>query len=63
MIMDNGQITGYQTQGGEPKIEPRLSDESVWLTADLMAELFKWQYMGCTRIALIYPLFPLKLAD
>lgn len=47
MIMDNGQITGYQTQGGEPKIEPRLSDESVWLTADLMAELFKWQYMGC----------------
>lgn len=25
MIMDNGQITGYQTQGGEPKIEPRLS--------------------------------------
>ncbi len=25
MIMDNGQITGYQTQGGEPKIAPRLS--------------------------------------
>ena len=25
MIMDNGQITGYQTQGGETKIEPRLS--------------------------------------
>lgn len=29
MIMDNGQITGSQTQGGEPKIEPRLSNESV----------------------------------
>lgn len=31
MIMDNGQITGYQTQGSEPKIEPRLSlsNESV----------------------------------
>lgn len=28
-----------------------------------MAELFKWQDIGCTRIALIHPLFPLKLAD
>lgn len=35
----------------------------MWLTAALMAELFKWQYIGCTRIALIHPLFSLKLAD
>lgn len=49
MIMDNGQITGYHTQGSEPKIESRLSNKSMWLTAALMAELFKWQYMGCIR--------------
>lgn len=38
--MDNGQIILFQTQGGETKIEVRLSNETVWLTADQMAELF-----------------------
>lgn len=39
--MDKGQIILYQTQGGESKIEVRLANESVWLTADQMAELFQ----------------------
>ncbi|WP_304649726.1 virulence RhuM family protein [uncultured Duncaniella sp.] len=39
--MDNGQIILFQTQGGETKIEVRLANESVWLTADQMAELFQ----------------------
>ena len=41
MKMDNGQIILFQTQGGETKIEVRLSNETVWLTADQMAELFQ----------------------
>jgi len=39
--MDNGQIILFQTQGGETKIEVQLANESVWLTADQMAELFQ----------------------
>ncbi len=39
--MNNGQIILYQTQEGEAKIEVRLADESVWLTAGQMAELFQ----------------------
>ena len=39
--MDSGQILLFQTQGGETKIEGRLANESVWLTADQMAELFQ----------------------
>ncbi len=39
--MDRGQIILFQTQGGETKIEVRLANESVWLTADQMAELFQ----------------------
>ena len=39
--MDSGQIMLFQTQGGETKIEVRLANESVWLTADQMAELFQ----------------------
>ena len=39
--MDTGQIILFQTQGGETKVEVRLADESVWLTADQMAELFQ----------------------
>ncbi len=38
--MDSGIIL-FQTQGGETKIEVRLSNETVWLTADQMAELFQ----------------------
>lgn len=39
--MDSGHIILFQTQGGETKIEVRLSNETVWLTADQMAELFQ----------------------
>ncbi len=39
--MDSGQIILFQTQGGEAKIEVRLANESVWLTADQMAEWFQ----------------------
>lgn len=39
--MDNGQIILFKTQDGETKIEVRLSNETVWLTADQMAELFQ----------------------
>lgn len=39
--MDTGQIILYQTQEGEAKIEVRLANETVWLTADQMAELFQ----------------------
>lgn len=39
--MDNGQIILFQTSGGEAKIEVRLANETVWLTADQMAELFQ----------------------
>ncbi len=43
--MDSGQIVLFQTQGGETKIEIRLSDETMWLTADQMAVLFR-NYIG-----------------
>ena len=39
--MDKGQIILFKTRGGETKIEVRLANESVWLTADQMAELFQ----------------------
>ncbi len=39
--MDSGEIILFQTQGGETKIEVRVANESVWLTADQMAELFQ----------------------
>ena len=39
--LDKGQIILYQTQDGESKIEVTLANETVWLTADQMAELFQ----------------------
>ena len=38
---DKGQIILYQTQDGESKIEVTLANETVWLTADQMADLFQ----------------------
>ena len=38
---NKGQIILYQTQDGESKIEVILANETVWLTADQMAELFQ----------------------
>ena len=39
--MDKGQIILYQTPDGEAKIEVRLENDTVWLSADQMAELFQ----------------------
>ena len=39
--MDKGQIILYQTPDGESKIEVRLENDTVWLSADQMAELFR----------------------
>lgn len=39
--MEDSSIIIYQTEDGQTKIETRLEDESVWLTIDQMAELFK----------------------
>ena len=39
--MDKGQILLYQTPDGESKIEVRLENDTVWLSADQMAELFQ----------------------
>ena len=41
MDTNKGQIILYQTQDGESKIEVTLANETVWLTADQMAELFQ----------------------
>ena len=41
MDTDKGQIILYQTQDGESKIEVTLANETVWLSADQMAELFQ----------------------
>jgi hypothetical protein len=38
---EKGQILLYQTESGDSKIEVRLSNETVWLTLDKMAELFQ----------------------
>lgn len=35
------EIIIYQTEGGKTRLEVRLQDESVWLTQQLMAELFQ----------------------
>ena len=39
--MDKGQVILYQTPDGESKIEVRLENDTVWLSADQMAELFQ----------------------
>ena len=37
----DSQIIIYQTESGETKLEVRLEDETVWLTQNLMAELYQ----------------------
>ena len=39
--MNRGSIILYQTSDGQSKIEVALSNDTVWLTADQMAELFQ----------------------
>ena len=41
MEEERGQILLYQTGDGESKIEVTLSNDTVWLTADQMADLFQ----------------------
>jgi len=36
-----GEVLVYQTEAGEVKVDVRLEDESVWLTQQMMAELFQ----------------------
>ena len=36
-----GNIILYQTEDGQSRIDVTLSDDTVWLTADQMAELFQ----------------------
>ena len=38
---NSSQFIIYQTEGGQTKIEVRLEDETVWLTQQLMADLFQ----------------------
>lgn len=38
---EKGQVILYKTQDGTSKIEVRLAGDTVWLTADQMAELFQ----------------------
>ena len=40
--MEN-EIIIYQTQDGRTKIDVRIENETVWLTQNQMAELFKIQ--------------------
>ena len=37
---NNGSIILYQTEDGKSRIEVTLCNDTVWLTADQMAELF-----------------------
>ena len=39
--MPNSSIILYQTEDGRSRIEVRLENETVWLDAKLMAELFR----------------------
>jgi len=36
-----GEVLVYQTEAGEVKVDVRLEDETVWLTQQMMAELFQ----------------------
>ncbi len=36
-----GEVLVYQAEGGEIKVDVRLEDETVWLTQQLMADLFQ----------------------
>ena len=40
-IVPNGEFLLYRTDDGQVKLEVRLQDETVWLTQQMMAELFQ----------------------
>ena len=39
--MTNSEITLYQTEDGQTKVEVRLEEETVWLSQVQMADLFQ----------------------
>lgn len=39
--LEKGEVVLYQTEDGKVKLEVRLQDETVWLTQQLIAELFQ----------------------
>jgi len=41
LAASKGEVLVYQTEAGEVKVDVRLEDETVWLTQQLMAELFQ----------------------
>jgi len=41
MTTNDSQIIIYQTESGQTKLDVRIQNESVWLTQNLMAELFQ----------------------
>ena len=40
-MTDNGNIIIYQTEDGQTKLDVQLHDETVWLSLDMMAQLFQ----------------------
>lgn len=48
-MADNGDIILYQSADGEPNIEVRLKNETVWLSQSQMAELFQTDQSGIAR--------------
>ena len=40
-MTDNGNIIIYQTEDGQTKLDFQLHDETVWLSLDMMAQLFQ----------------------
>ncbi len=47
--MDNNQIIMYQTEDGLTKIDVTLENETVWLSQDQMAELFRRERSVITK--------------
>ena len=39
--MSNSQIIIYQTENGQPKLDVRLENETVWLTQKSLSDLFQ----------------------
>lgn len=46
---NNGNIILYQTEDGKSRIEVTLCNDTVWLTADQMAELFQRNKLTISR--------------
>jgi len=41
LAMPKGELLVYQTEDGRVKLDVRLEDETVWLTQQMIAELFQ----------------------